>query len=89
VFAQAFYDHFGPERRFHQLAHDLVFKLPGARASLMRYGTVPANPDNMARALECGAALLVYPGGDHETFRPTWESAEIDFAPSGCPTARG
>jgi predicted O-methyltransferase YrrM len=23
---------------------------------------------------------LVYPGGDHETYRPTWESAEIDFA---------
>ena len=30
VFAQAFYDHFGPLRRFHQLAHDLVFRLPGA-----------------------------------------------------------
>jgi hypothetical protein len=36
VFAQAFYDHFGPLRRFHQLAHDLVFKIPGARASLSR-----------------------------------------------------
>jgi 1-acyl-sn-glycerol-3-phosphate acyltransferase len=22
----------------------------------------------------------VYPGGDHETYRPTWESAKIDFA---------
>src|SRR5918997_7185482 len=28
VFAQAFYDHFGPLRRFHQLAHDLVFAIP-------------------------------------------------------------
>src|SRR5215213_9456348 len=73
IFAQAFYDHFGTERRFHQLAHDLVFQVPGVRASLMRYGTVPANPDNMRRALERGAALLVYPGGDHETYRPTWE----------------
>jgi 1-acyl-sn-glycerol-3-phosphate acyltransferase len=80
VFAQAFYDHFGPLRRFHQLAHDLVFALPGARASLSRYGTVPASPRNMARALERDAALLVYPGGDHETYRPTWESAKIDFA---------
>src|SRR5277367_4423146 len=26
VFAQAFYDRFGTERRFHQLAHDLLFK---------------------------------------------------------------
>ena len=80
VFAQAFYDHFGPLRRFHQLAHDLVFRLPGARASLSRYGTVPASPENMKRALERDAALLVYPGGDHETYRPSWESDKIDFA---------
>jgi 1-acyl-sn-glycerol-3-phosphate acyltransferase len=80
VFAQGFYDHFGPLRRFHQLAHDLVFRIPGARASLSRYGTVPASPENMTRALERDAALLVYPGGDHETYRPTWESGTIDFA---------
>jgi 1-acyl-sn-glycerol-3-phosphate acyltransferase len=80
VFAQAFYDHFGAERPFHQLAHDLVFKVPGARETLKRWGTVPASPQNMRRALERDAALLVYPGGDHETYRPTWESAEIDFA---------
>ena len=55
-------------------------RLPGTRASLSRYGTVPASPENMARALERDAALLVYPGGDHETYRPTWESANIDFA---------
>jgi 1-acyl-sn-glycerol-3-phosphate acyltransferase len=80
VFAQAFYDHFGPLRRFHQLAHDLVFQLPGVRASLSRFGTVPASPENMARALERDAALLVYPGGDHETYRPTWQQDQIDFA---------
>jgi 1-acyl-sn-glycerol-3-phosphate acyltransferase len=80
VFAQAFYDHFGPLRRFHQLAHDLVFTIPGVRGSLSRYGTVPASPENMERALDLDAALLVYPGGDHETYRPSWESAKIDFA---------
>jgi 1-acyl-sn-glycerol-3-phosphate acyltransferase len=79
VFAQAFYDHFGPERVFHQLAHDLVFQVPGARATLAPYGTVPASRENMRRALKRGAALLVYPGGDHETYRPSWESSEIDF----------
>jgi 1-acyl-sn-glycerol-3-phosphate acyltransferase len=80
VFAQAFYDHFGAQRPFFQLAHDLVFKFPGVRALLQRYGTVPASPQNMASALEHDAALLVYPGGDHETFRPSWESEEVDFA---------
>src|SRR4051812_12602666 len=80
VFAQAFYDHFGPERPFHQLAHDLVFKVTGLRELAVRYGTVPANPENMRRALERDAALLVYPGGDHESFRPSWETAKVDFA---------
>jgi len=80
VFAHAFYDHFGPERPFHQLAHDLVFKVPGTRALVQRYGTIPASPENMKRALDRDAALLVYPGGDHETYRPSWQSDEIGFA---------
>jgi 1-acyl-sn-glycerol-3-phosphate acyltransferase len=80
VFAQAFYDHFGSGRRFYQLAHDLVFKMPGLRTLVQRYGTVPASPQNMATALERDAALLVYPGGDQETFRPSWQSDQIDFA---------
>jgi 1-acyl-sn-glycerol-3-phosphate acyltransferase len=80
VFAQAFYDHFGAHRPFYQLAHDLVFKTPGARALVQRYGTVPASPANMKKALERDAALLVYPGGDEETFRPSWESGTIDLA---------
>src|SRR5205807_9573903 len=78
--SQCFYDHFGTGRRFHQLAHDLVFKTPGLRVLAQRYGTVPASPQNMSRALQREAALLVYPGGDHETFRPSWESARVDLA---------
>jgi 1-acyl-sn-glycerol-3-phosphate acyltransferase len=80
VFAQAFYDHFGPERLFIQLAHDLVFKTPGLRALVQRFGTVPASPENMGRALEKDAALLVYPGGDEDSFRASWETGEISFA---------
>jgi 1-acyl-sn-glycerol-3-phosphate acyltransferase len=80
VFAQAFYDHFGADRRFNQLAHDLVFKAAGPRTLVQRYGTVPASPENMTRALHDDAALLVYPGGDEETFRPSWETGEVHFA---------
>ncbi|MBA2240653.1 MAG: acyltransferase family protein [Solirubrobacterales bacterium] len=79
VFAYEFYDHFGADRDFHQLAHDLVFAVPGL-ATLRKYGTVPASHENAERALDRGAALLVYPGGDWETYRPSWRSAEIDFA---------
>ena len=80
VFAQAFLDHFGPERGFRQLAHDLLFQIAGLRTLAQRYGTVPASPENMARALDEDAALLVYPGGDEDTFRPSWETAEVNFA---------
>jgi 1-acyl-sn-glycerol-3-phosphate acyltransferase len=80
VFSAAFYEHFGPNRTFHQLAHDMVFRVPGARALVAPWGTVPANPENMKRALDRDAALLVYPGGDWETYRPSWESSKIDFA---------
>src|SRR4051794_20284272 len=80
VFSAAFYEHFGPNRVFHQLAHDMVFRMPGARALVAPWGTVPANPENMKRALDRDAALLVYPGGDWETYRPSWESATIDLA---------
>jgi 1-acyl-sn-glycerol-3-phosphate acyltransferase len=80
VFSAAFYEHFGPQRDFHQLAHDMVFRVPGIREMVARWGTVPASPENMELALNRGAALLVYPGGDWETYRPSWESAKIDFA---------
>jgi len=80
VLSQKFYDHFGPQRRFYQLAHDLVFKMVGLRTLIQRYGTVPASRANMVEALRRDAAVLVYPGGDHETFRPSWESARVDLA---------
>lgn len=79
AFGHAFYTHFGADRRFHQLAHDLVFAVPGL-GSLSAYGAVPASQENAERALDAGAALLVYPGGDQETFRPSWDSGEIQFA---------
>ena len=78
VFCLAFTAYFGVERPFYQLAHNLVLSMPGL-AVLRKYGTVAASPENAAKALSSGAALLVYPGGDHEVHRPTWESAKIDF----------
>ena len=78
VFTLAFSTYFGVERRFHQLAHNLVLSMPGL-ASLRKYGTVAATPENAALALDKGAALLVYPGGDYEVHRPSWESAKVDF----------
>src|SRR4051812_26366007 len=78
VFTLAFATYFGVERRFFQLAHNLVLAMPGL-ASLRKYGTVAASHENARKALETGAALLVYPGGDFEVHRPTWDSAKVDW----------
>src|SRR3954466_1664645 len=78
VFTLAFATYFGVERRFFQLAHNLVLAMPGL-GTLRKYGTVAASHQNARKALETGAALLVYPGGDYEVHRPSWESAKVDF----------
>src|SRR3954471_5821239 len=77
VFAGEFYDHFGPDRRFHQLAHDIAARMPGT--GIPRWGTVVASHDNARAAFDKGAPVLVYPGGDYETFRPTWHGDKIEF----------
>ncbi|MBA3508591.1 MAG: glycerol acyltransferase, partial [Thermoleophilaceae bacterium] len=46
---------------------------------LRKYGTVAASPENADEALKSGAALLVYPGGDYEVHRPSWDRAKVDF----------
>jgi 1-acyl-sn-glycerol-3-phosphate acyltransferase len=78
VFVLAFSTYFGVERTFYQLAHNGVM-LPPMGHLVRRYGTVAADPNNAELALKSGAAVLVYPGGDHEVFRPSWESGKVDF----------
>jgi 1-acyl-sn-glycerol-3-phosphate acyltransferase len=78
VFTLAFNTYFGVERRFYQLAHNLVVSMPHL-STLRKYGTVAASRENSHKALDTGAALLVYPGGDYEVHRPSWDSARVDF----------
>ena len=78
VFTLAFSTYFGVERAFYQLAHNLVLSMPGL-SFLRKYGTVAASHENARKALQAGAAVLVYPGGDYEVHRPIWESGRVDF----------
>jgi 1-acyl-sn-glycerol-3-phosphate acyltransferase len=78
VFTLAFNTYFGVERRFYQLAHNLVLAMPGL-SILRKFGTVAASHENAHKALDSGAALLVYPGGDYEVHRPIWEANKVDF----------
>jgi 1-acyl-sn-glycerol-3-phosphate acyltransferase len=78
LFTLAFTTFFGVERRFYQLAHNLVLAMPWL-ARLRKFGTVAASPENAHQALESGAALLVYPGGDYEVHRPSWLGNTVDL----------
>src|SRR3954465_4016606 len=78
VFTLAFNTYFGVERRFYQLAHNLVLAMPGL-SILRKFGTVAASHENAHKALDSGAALLVYPGGDYEVHRPIWDGNKVDF----------
>jgi len=79
VLTLAFAAYFGVERAFHQLAHNLVLSAPGL-SFVRKFGTVAASPENARKALDSGAALLVYPGGDYDVHRPSWQGGRIDFA---------
>jgi 1-acyl-sn-glycerol-3-phosphate acyltransferase len=79
IFPMAFSTFFGVERAFYQLAHNLVLASP-VGPLLKRYGTLAASHDHAKRALQAGAAVLVFPGGDWEVHRPTWEANRVDFA---------
>jgi 1-acyl-sn-glycerol-3-phosphate acyltransferase len=79
VFTLAFSAHFGVERRLHPLVHNLVLAMP-LPYRLAKFGCVAASHDNARLALERDGAVLVYPGGDWEVHRPSWESAKVDFA---------
>jgi len=78
VFTLAFCSYFGVERPFYQLAHNLVAMYPALRG-LRKFGTVAASRENARLALESGAAVLVYPGGDYEVYRPSWQRHVVEL----------
>ncbi len=78
VFTLAFNAYFGVERPLFALAHNLVVSFPGL-GWLRKHGVIAASPGNARKALREGAAVLVYPGGDHEVHRPVWERNRVDF----------
>jgi 1-acyl-sn-glycerol-3-phosphate acyltransferase len=79
VLPLAFTTYFGVERPFYQLAHNLVLASPFGPI-LRRYGTMAASHKHAEEAVKAGAAVLVFPGGDWEVHRPSWEGNRIDLA---------
>jgi 1-acyl-sn-glycerol-3-phosphate acyltransferase len=78
IFAPAFYDRFGFDRPLYTLAHYGVFLGP-LSGWLHRLGVIHASRENAAAALRSGAVVLVFPGGDYDSYRPTFTENVIDF----------
>ncbi|WP_300399636.1 lysophospholipid acyltransferase family protein [Nocardioides sp.] len=79
ILAAAFVEEFGPDRPLYVLAHDMLFT--GAAGPVMRRcGFMPATRENAAAILDSGAVTILFPGGDHDVFRPSSAKNTIDFA---------
>lgn len=68
-----------PRPRLTGMAHPLAFWVPVVRWFLRHVGAVPSSYEHAGRALRDGVSVLVFPGGDHEAFRPVWQAARVDF----------
>lgn len=78
VLAPAFYEALGFDRPLYTLAHYGLFKTPLA-GTLRRIGVILATRENAAKALRSGGVVLVFPGGDYDSYRSTFEQNRIDF----------
>ena len=75
----AWWKRFGSSRRALGLAHNIALNNPFFKWVIPRIGAVPADPDIAMEALKRDYSLLVYPGGEKESFRPYSERKKVDF----------
>jgi 1-acyl-sn-glycerol-3-phosphate acyltransferase len=61
------------------LGHDLIFRLPGIAKIARSIGVVPASWQNAGLALARGQKVLVYPGGQRESARPSRNRDMVDL----------
>lgn len=78
-FAALYLERVGEARPIAGFAHPGAFHVWPASAFLRGAGAVPSSRRAGEDALAAGVALLVFPGGDHEAFRPVWQAHRVDF----------
>jgi len=79
AFAATYYERFGIEPPLPILAHRSYFRYPVVARLAASFGAVNADPVSAHALLAEGKKVLVYPGGDHEAFRPFSKADHIDF----------
>lgn len=70
----------GVDEPVYGLFHSMFLGLPGVGPNMAKAGALEAGWHNAEPVLRNGGIVIVYPGGDHEAFRPFSERDTIDFA---------
>jgi 1-acyl-sn-glycerol-3-phosphate acyltransferase len=75
----AWWKQYGTTRRALGLAHSVALNNPFFRWLIPRLGAIPADPEIALEAMKREYSLLVFPGGEKESFRPYSERKKVDF----------
>jgi 1-acyl-sn-glycerol-3-phosphate acyltransferase len=78
IFGKHYRERFG-RVDIHALAHDALWKIPVLDGFIAGVGAVRASHATAAAAFEAGHKVAVWPGGNHEAFRPWKERHRVDF----------
>ena len=70
----------GVDEPVYGLFHSAFFNIPGVGSTMRKAGGIEASPDAAEHALRAGGSVAVFPGGDHEVFRPWSQRNHVDFA---------
>src|SRR5262249_44505174 len=62
------------------LAHDIGFRVPWVGRHLGRFGLIRASHESAGRALAEGRKVVVFPGGEHDSMRPSRDRDRVIFA---------
>ncbi|MFN3200411.1 MAG: 1-acyl-sn-glycerol-3-phosphate acyltransferase [Bradymonadia bacterium] len=70
---------FGQSRPLAGFAHPLAFKIWPATVTMRHLGSIPSGYNAAYTALDAGVSVLVFPGGDFDSFRPVWQARKVSF----------
>ncbi|MBU1239926.1 acyltransferase family protein [Myxococcota bacterium] len=79
IAGHAIMEHQGVTRPLFGLGHDYMFREPALAALLEKIGIIRANPRAADAAFEQDGVVVVYPGGDIDTFKPYTQRNTIQF----------
>lgn len=80
MFMYDWFRRFGTERLVYGLMHPYVWMVPVYSQLTVKLGAIRAHPKMAIAALQRGAAVLVYPGGAEDLWRPHDQRHKIHFA---------